>query len=598
MWNLRLVMGYVAKQDKVPRSSNLTRLFDNPAEFMDDMLAGFVDAHADKVCLVEGGVVRAKGSRPGKVAIIVGGGSGHYPAFAGLVGTGFADGAIVGNVFTSPSAHDAYSVGANASVGGGVILTAGNYAGDVMHFSEAAEQLTADGIPAAAFFTTDDIASAPTAESHQRRGIAGNLFIFKAMAAAAESGLNLQEVLRVSQKANEATRTLGVAFAGCTLPGGSAPLFEVPVGKMAIGLGIHGEPGIHEVETPSASQLAKILLEGLLPELKLESGDRVAAILNGLGSTKYEELFVVWKSISEALSKLGVTVVEPEVGEFVTSLDMAGCSLTLAKLDAELEAFWSAPCDAPAYRKGSTTGESFERNSKSVRSHHEEVLTFSEPTDVSKSTAVIINKCFEQMRDTVLAEEKYLGELDAIAGDGDHGRGMVKGLEAAAAASNAAVKSGCGTEEQLTLAGNAWAQKAGGTSGALWGAALKAVGQTLKNDLTEIDSKLVLASLRSGFSAVETLGKAKLGDKTMLDSLAPFIDSFEKQISLGVDISRAWSAATLDAKIAAEATSELSPRIGRARPLANKSIGTPDPGAISLVMCLEVVSKVLTEKKA
>jgi dihydroxyacetone kinase len=175
---------------------------------------------------------------------------------------------------------------------------------------------------------------------------------------------------------------------------------------------------------------------------------------------------------------------------------------------------------------------------------------------------------------------------------------MVKGLEAAAAASNAAVKSGCGTEEQLTLAGNAWAAKAGGTSGALWGAALKAVGQTLKNDLTEIDSQVVLASLRSGFSAVETLGKAKLGDKTMLDSLAPFIDSFEKQISLGVDISRAWSAATSDAKIAAEATSELSPRIGRARPLANKSIGTPDPGAISLVMCLEVVSKVLTEKKA
>lgn len=576
----------------------MTRVFDNPAEFMDDMLAGFVDAHSDKVTLVEGGVVRATGSKPGKVAVIVGGGSGHYPAFAGLVGQGFADGAIVGNVFTSPSASDAYSVGANASVGGGVILTAGNYAGDVMHFTEAAQQLTADGIPAEAFFTTDDIASAPKSEAHKRRGIAGNLFIFKAMAAAAEAGLSLNEVLRVSRKANDATKTLGVAFAGCTLPGSSEPLFEVPVGKMAIGLGIHGESGIREVSTPSAAQLAKIFLDGLLPELDLKFGDRVAAILNGLGSTKYEELFVIWKSVSNHLAELGVQVIEPEVGEFVTSLDMAGCSLTLTKLDDELEKFWKAPCDTPAYRKGSTKAESYERNAPTIKNHRETGINFATPTETSIATAKLINSALEQMKQIILAEEKYLGEIDAIAGDGDHGRGMAKGIVAAVQAADEAVKARCGTEEQLNLAGNAWAAKAGGTSGALWGAALKAMGKTFGNDFDEVNSQTVLAAVRSGFEAMKTLGKAELGDKTMLDSFAPFIESFEKQLSKGLDLCTAWSAATADAKIAAKATANLSPRIGRARPLAEKSVGTPDPGAVSLVMCLEAVSTVLAEKKA
>ena len=575
----------------------MTRLFENPANFMDDMLAGFVDAHADKVTMVEGGVVRTKGSKPGKVAIIVGGGSGHYPAFAGLVGPGFADGAIVGNIFTSPSASDAYAVGASASVGGGVILTAGNYAGDVMHFSEAAKQLTEDGIKAEVFFTTDDVASAPRTEFSKRRGIAGNLFIFKTMSAAAESGLDLEEVLRVSHKANNATRTLGVAFSGCTMPGSAAPLFEVPVGKMAIGLGIHGEPGIHEIDTPSASELAKILLDGLLPELDLKSGDRVSAILNGLGSTKYEELFVVWKFISESLAELGITIIEPEVGEFVTSLDMGGCSLTLTKLDDELEAFWKAPCDTPAFRKGSTKSEEYKRNQGNTRIHHEDSSPLPAATDISKATAILFDTCFEQMKRIILSQEKYLGEIDAIAGDGDHGRGMAKGISAAAAASNSSISLGCGVEEQLTLAGNAWADKAGGTSGALWGAALKAMGKTLKNDFIEIDSTLVLGALQSGFDAMKKLGKAELGDKTMLDSFSPFLESLGNQLKLALDFSSAWSAATADAKVAAQATSSLRPRIGRARPLAEKSLGSPDPGAISLVMCLEAVSEVLEKRK-
>ena len=266
----------------------MTRIFDNPAEFMDDMLRGFCALYPQYVVSVDGGVVRADETTPGKVAVVVGGGSGHYPAFCGIVGPGFADGAVVGNVFTSPSAQDAINVGVAADNGGGVIITSGNYAGDVLHFSEAAEVLSRNGIPARTVFVTDDIASAPRGEEHKRRGIAGDFVVFKVMSAAAEKGYDLDAVVAVGEKANALTRTLGVAFSGCTLPGGEQPLFTVPEGKMGVGLGIHGEPGVAEEAIPSARELARRLVDETVAELPLSPGSKVGVILNGLGGSKYE----------------------------------------------------------------------------------------------------------------------------------------------------------------------------------------------------------------------------------------------------------------------------------------------------------------------
>jgi dihydroxyacetone kinase len=576
----------------------MTRLFDDPARFMDDMLEGFVDANSDLVVRVPGGVVRAREPRPGKVSVVVGGGCGHYPAFAGLVGSGFADGAIVGNIFTSPSAADAYSVGLSASGGGGVVITAGNYAGDVMHFTEAAHKLSSEGVPTEVLFVTDDVASAGLDEIEKRRGIAGNFFVFKALSAAAEEGKSLAEVLAVGTKANDLTRTLGVAFSGCTLPGASHPLFEVAANTMAIGLGIHGEPGISDVPLPTASELAQTLVSGLTEELELEPRDKVAVILNGLGSTKYEELFVVWKSVSKLLSGLGVEVIEPEVGELVTSLDMAGCSLTITKLDDELERYWRAGANTPAYRKKLASQESgaFRVSASEVASTESSgKQSFPSSSTASREVAALVLSALSSMHQVLEDNEVRLGELDAIAGDGDHGRGMLKGISAAVAGAERAVAAGAGVGSLLDLSGQSWSSMAGGTSGALWGAGLRAIGQTLGDDFDELKGEKVLAAMRAAYSAIQALGKANLGDKTMLDAFSPFVQSLERHLSSGQSIHESWRLASKVATDAASATSGLVPKIGRARPLAEKSKGNPDPGAISLALCLEAVGVLLAE---
>ncbi|XBQ30554.1 dihydroxyacetone kinase family protein (plasmid) [Streptomyces rapamycinicus] len=329
----------------------MTRLFNDPARFTDDMITGFAAAHPGHVRAVPGGVVRARPARAGKVAVLTGGGSGHYPAFCGVVGPGFADGSVIGDVFTSPSAARARSVAEAAEAGGGVLFLFGNYAGDVMNFRLAARQLEGDGIAARCFAVTDDIASAPADQTARRRGIAGGFVVFKTASAAAEEGGSLDEVVRVAEHTNARTRTLGVAFDGCTLPGADAPLFTVPEGRLGLGLGIHGEPGVSEDALGTAEDLARALVTGLLADRPADTGGdgRVAVVLNGLGATKYEELYVLWGAVARQLDEAGLTPVRPEVGELVTSLDMAGCSLTLSWLDEELERLWLAPADTPAF---------------------------------------------------------------------------------------------------------------------------------------------------------------------------------------------------------------------------------------------------------
>jgi dihydroxyacetone kinase len=563
---------------------------------MEDMLEGFCSLHKSYVVPVDGGVVRVSGGFPGKVAVVVGGGSGHYPAFCGLVGPGFADGAVVGNIFTSPSAQDAIRVGAAASNGGGVILTAGNYTGDVLHFEEAAAQLTRNGIETRTIFITDDIASAPRREEDNRRGIAGGFVVFKIMSAAAEAGLSLDEVLRVGRHANASTRTMGVAFSGCTLPGQSNPLFTVPPGKMGVGLGIHGEPGVSEDVVPVARELAEMLVSKVVDDLPFKRGSRVGVVLNGLGATKYEELFVLWRHVGPLLEGLELEIVHPEVGEIVTSLDMAGLSLTLVLLDDELEAFWTAGADTPAYKKGAPVSS----GAHSPRT----ILTFDvadetgipEVSEESKRHAKRIVDMLGAMQEVLKAWEEELGRIDAVAGDGDHGRGMVKGVAAAADAAAAAVKHGAGVEHTLKVAGEAWASKAGGTSGALWGAALRSVGESIGDWPGGIPHRAVLEAISAGFDAIQTLGKASVGDKTMLDSLGPFVTSLKRHLDQDGDLGRAWELAARDATVAAEETASLSPKIGRARPLARRSVGTPDAGATSMALLLTALSPFFPQK--
>lgn len=572
----------------------MTRIFDDPATFTEDMLAGFVDANQRYVTRVSGGVVRADQAFPGKVAVVVGGGSGHYPAFCGIVGPGFADGAVVGNIFTSPSAADAASVGRAAHEGRGVVFSTGNYAGDVMNFNQAVARLKAEGIDARYVLVTDDIASAPASERSKRRGIAGDFAVFKVMAAAAAAGYDINGVQRVGQHANEHTRTLGVAFDGCTMPGADEPLFTVQRGRMGLGLGIHGEPGIAERELPRASELARLLVEAVLQEAPESGGTRVTAILNGLGRTKYEELFIVWGVVARLLREAGLEVVEPEVGELVTSLDMAGCSLTLMWMDEELENLWSAPADTPAYRKG-VNHDDVRLRRTTVDGSAEAAGEIAAPADdQGRRAAATVLAALEAMAATVADAEEKLGRIDAVAGDGDHGRGMVRGTRAAVEAATAAVAGGSGPKGALVAAGDAWASKAGGTSGVLWGAALSALGGVL-GDAGLPSAQTVTEGVRAGYDALVRLGGASPGDKTMLDALLPFTETLSDAVQAGRPLHEAWARAAATARDAAQATSELRPKVGRARPLAERSVGTPDPGAVSMGMCVTAVAAVLAD---
>lgn len=562
----------------------MTRVFDDPSQFMENMLEGFCVLYGACVAQVSGGVVRAAQSPAGKVAVVVGGGSGHYPAFCGVVGPGFADGAIVGNIFTSPSAQDAMNVGAAADNGGGVILTAGNYAGDVLHFDEAAEELTRQGISTRTIYVTDDVASAPQGQETMRRGIAGDFVVFKAMSAAAEAGYALDDVLRVGYEANARTRTMGVAFDGCTLPGHSAPLFTVPEGQMGVGLGIHGEPGISEEPVPPAKDLAQLLVDRVTAELPLDTGERVGVILNGLGATKYEELFLLWRHVHSLLTGLGLQIVDPEVGELVTSLDMAGVSLTLVHLDDELDEFWRAPADTPAYKKGLFAQPAVGKRRQVAADAPDKTKSRRECSEKSREHAQVFVHMLRVLEEALVAQEAELGRIDAVAGDGDHGRGMVKGVRAALEAAKHSTAEGAGLEDTMEASGDSWAAKAGGTSGALWGAALASIGASIGDQPEGISPEKLADAIAAGMETIQRRGKAQLGDKTMLDSLQPFVTSLRKGLKAGLHLPDAWEKAAQSATAAALATAELRPKIGRARPLAERSLGTPDAGATSLAL--------------
>ncbi|WP_338886063.1 dihydroxyacetone kinase family protein [Rhodococcus sovatensis] len=572
----------------------MTRLFNDPATFTEDMLEGFLDANSRYVVGVPGGVVRAVSTPEGKATVVVGGGSGHYPAFCGVVGRGFADGAVVGNIFTSPSADDAASVARAVDNGGGVLLTTGNYAGDVMNFGLAVQKLRSEGIDARYLAVTDDIASAPLDQIEKRRGIAGDFTVFRCASAAADSGYSMDDVERIGTAANDATRTLGVAFDGCTMPGAGEPLFSVEKGTMGLGLGIHGEPGVSSHEMPSAAELADLLVDGVLVEKPAGSSDRIAVILNGLGRTKYEELFVVWQTVARRLREAGYTVVDPEVGELVTSLDMAGCSLTIMWLDDELERFWTAPADTPAYRKGAVAANAGERRSASA-AVAAGADTLPESDEASRECARFVLKSIDALAERMVSAEDELGRIDAVAGDGDHGRGMVKGTAAARSAARDAADRQGGTGSVLAAAGSAWAAKAGGTSGVLWGAALTAIGNRLGNNGTPGDTD-VAEALRAGYTALTSLGGASLGDKTMLDALDPFVGAVERSVAAGDGWRSAWSDAVAVAQKAAVGTADLRPKVGRARPLAERSVGTPDAGAVSMAMSVAAVAELFTNQ--
>ena len=569
----------------------MSYISNDPARFSEEATAGFVAAHADLVRAVPGGVARRTATPAGQPAVVIGGGSGHYPAFAGLVGPGLASGAAVGNVFASPSGQQVYDVAKAVENGGGVLLTCGNYAGDVLNFNQARERLRAEGIDAETFFATDDISSGSAEETEKRRGIAAALAVYKVASAAAEAGKDLQQITELASRVNSRCRTLGVAFSGCTLPGATEPLFTVPAGRMGVGVGIHGEQGIDETDRLTSAELAAMLWEKVTAEKPADAGNRALIFVNGLGSVKNEELFILFNDVRALAERDGLDVAGVEVGELVTSFEMAGASLSLVWVDDEIEEFWNKPAYTPGYRKGSVAAESQGEELADVDASA--AVEVGDASAESRAGARKVAELLQVLHRTITDHEDQLGKLDAVAGDGDHGIGMERGAHAATDAADALLDRNPGVKTLLEQAGAAWAAQAGGTSGVLWGAVLESVGRGIGDD-GKPDAAGVAAGVTAASESVRKIGGAQVGDKTMVDALVPFADALRSAVDGGQPLAQAWSEAAAAATEAAEGTADLVAKLGRARPHAEKSRGTADPGAISFALIATAIAQSLS----
>ncbi|WP_084350305.1 dihydroxyacetone kinase subunit DhaK [Primorskyibacter flagellatus] len=331
----------------------MKKILNNPEHYVDEMLEGLVAAHPEYYRLHgDGGkvVARAKPGKDGKVGIVTGGGSGHLPVFTGYVGTGLLDACAIGDVFSSPSAEQMADAIRVADSGAGVLRLYGNYGGDVMNFDMAGELVEFEDITCSTVLLADDVASAPPEEHEKRRGVAGMVYAFKMAGAAAEEGRDLEGVTAVAQKAADACRSIGAALSPCTVPQAGKPTFEIADDEMEMGMGIHGEPGVWRGKLQTADQIAGEMMDRLLADMPISSGDRVSVMVNSLGATPPEELYILYRTVKVRLEEAGATIVMPLVGRYATSMEMAGASFTLCKLDEELENLLQAPCDCAFWR--------------------------------------------------------------------------------------------------------------------------------------------------------------------------------------------------------------------------------------------------------
>jgi phosphoenolpyruvate---glycerone phosphotransferase subunit DhaK len=338
----------MTQQREVPRGV-LKKIINDPFAAVDEALEGFLAVHSDLVRMAAPRVVARREPAGPKVGVVVGGGSGHEPAFVGYVGVGFADAAACGNVFASPPADVCLDAIRAASSGRGVIMSYGNYSGDVLNFGLAKLLAEAEGIEVREVQVSDDVASAPRNEMEKRRGTAGDIYVFKCIGAMAERGASLDEVDRVARKVNAATRSMGVALSPCEVPGSGRPTFELPADMMEIGMGVHGEPGVRRGLLVSADELAASLVDALLSDMDARSGHEFALMVNGLGATAHLDQYILYRGARRELEAAGNTITRSHVGEFITSLEMAGASVTVLDLDDELRDLLDAPATTPAF---------------------------------------------------------------------------------------------------------------------------------------------------------------------------------------------------------------------------------------------------------
>lgn len=577
------------------------KLINAPETIIAELIGGLTGAYPDML-RVEGrtgrAIVAVDGPRDGKVGVVVGGGSGHEPAFAGYVGRGLADAAAVGNIFASPSPEHILDAARAADGGAGIVLLYGNYTGDVLNFTMAAEELEASGVPVRHVAVADDVASAPQDRRGERRGIAGDFFVFKIAGAAADRGEPLARVEALARKANEATLSMGVALGACSLPQTGKPNFELGDDEMEIGMGLHGEPGVRRQKLASADDVTDELVSTILAELAPEEGGRVAVLVNGLGATSHVELYIVFNRVRQLLDARGISIHRSWVGEYATSLEMAGVSVTLFRLDDELAALLDHPCRTPALTVGAAERGST-ASARSVQAAAQSRTAAPQRDDASNArplrregviTPAIFRAMMHHVGDQVIAEKDWLSDLDGVIGDGDHGITMEIGWKAVQTALDSLDEETI--ETICKRMAKAFLDAVGASSGPLYATAFLRAG-TAVGDRLNLDGPALAEWLAAALQGIRDRGRAEPGDKTMIDAWAPAVAAARQTARDGGDERAVIAAARDGAEAGMKATADLESRRGRSAKLGARSRGHIDPGAASSFVIMRAMAAAL-----
>lgn len=536
-----------------------------------------------------------RGARKDKVAIVIGGGSGHEPLFTGYCGAGLADAVACGNVCASPNPELIKEAAKAVDQGKGVLFIYGCYAGDNLNFDLAEELCQEEGIKTAHVRVWDDFVSAPSERIDERRGIAGDVFTFKIAGAAADAGLSLEEVVKVTEKCRDRINTFGVCTSPCTLPGNDAPTFTIADDEVVFGMGLHGEKGLETAKMmPCNEMVAKMyqtFKEKSTIAADLKEGAEVAVLVNGLGSTPLLELNLVYYELYKLLHKDGIKVYDSEVKTYCTSMEMGGFSITILLLDEELKKYLDAPCYSPFYAKGELTG-----STQLEVPEEEEELEFDEndvePVEISRSKeGELTELCAEDTRnmllyvaDKVIAQKPYLTEIDSAIGDGDHGIGMCGGMQKV---KKKLVKMQGETDVYALFetAGMAMLNSMGGASGVIFGSLYLEGAKEMEPKETLTVADLAVME-RKSLVNIQKRGGAQAGDKTMVDALIPAVEALEA--NTGSSLLDALKAAEEGARQGMEDTKKYIAKYGRAKSLAPEDvIGHQDAGATSVYLIFQ-----------
>lgn len=603
----------------------MKKIMNTPETFVYDMCHGLAAAHPELEFVEKFKIVKKKEIDDNKVSLISGGGSGHEPAHAGFVGKGMLDAAVCGDVFASPSQVQVYNSIKKCATDKGVLLIIKNYSGDCMNFNNAMSDAQEDGIKVDAVYVNDDIAVKDSLYTVGRRGVAGTVLVHKCAGACAQQGKELEEVKRVANKVIDNVRSFGFAFTSCTVPAAGHPTFEIGDDEMEFGVGIHGEPGrfrekIDYSNGKFSDDLARRIVTDLKEDLGLKKGEDVVILINGFGGTPLQELYILNNSVTKALNEDGVNIHRTIVGNFMTSIDMAGASITVLRVDNELKALIDYPVSTPALTWGAAMSEEADAAleaikaigkalniapqetaaksaKKAVKDEAEDANAVYEVVGEPKVTETINTPAFikivDKMADVIIENEVPFCEADKM-GDGDFGMSIAKGFKQLKADWATRKKGDIG--QFLVSCSEIIKEYCGGASGPIWGSAFKYAGKAMlgKQEVNLADIALLFTEANRGVyeTGKKSFGKgAEIGDKTLVDALKPCAMALTKAAEEGKNLRDGLDLGAKAAHEGAEATKTHVATLGRAGTVGERSIGYPDAGAHGLDVIFNELAK-------